>query len=250
MTASAPVAVHPGSRELRAVRAVLMDVDGTLYDQRPLRMLMALELAALPAARRSWRGAGRAWRALAGFRRVREELRSVGRPPSPLAQLQYEVAAGRLGTEPAELAQLVEEWMYRRPLKYLRWCRRAGLEGFLALLARRGLPAGVFSDHPSAAKIEALGLSGRFSIALSATDLEVNAFKPHPRGFQQACARWSLDPAEVLYVGDRPDVDVPGARGAGMPCAILSPGPWPAAGRSDGRYLRVASFAALGRALG
>ena len=231
------------------MRAVLMDVDGTLYDQRWLRMLMALELAALPAAKRSWGGAGRAWRSLARFRRVREELRSLGRPASPLARLQYEVAAGQLGTEPAELAGLVEEWMYQRPLKYLRWCRRAGLERFLASLRERGLLAGIFSDHPSAAKIDALGLSGRFSIALSATDPEVNAFKPHPRGFQAACARWRLDPAEVLYVGDRPDVDVPGACAAGMPCAILSPGPWAVRAGRDGRYLHVASFAALERAL-
>jgi FMN phosphatase YigB (HAD superfamily) len=34
--------------------------------------------------------------------------------------------------------------------------------------------------------------------------------------------KWGLDPSEVLYVGDRIDVDAPGARAAGMPCAVLT----------------------------
>ena len=79
----------------------------------------------------------------------------------------------------------------------------------------------------------ALGLSGRrrssrrwasaasFSVVLCATDPEVGAFKPHPRGFLAACERWQLDPAEVLMVGDRADVDAAGAAAAGMPCVIV-----------------------------
>jgi FMN phosphatase YigB (HAD superfamily) len=58
-------------------------------------------------------------------------------------------------------------------------------------------------------------------VALCATDATVNALKPHPRGFLQACAALGLRPADVLYVGDRPDVDLAGARAAGMACALI-----------------------------
>ena len=60
-------------------------------------------------------------------------------------------------------------------------------------------------------------MSDAFSLVLCATDPEIDAFKPHPRGFLYACRRWSLDPAEVAYVGDRADVDLAGAAAAGMP---------------------------------
>ena len=50
---------------------------------------------------------------------------------------------------------------------------------------------------------------------------EINAFKPHPHGFLHACERWGLQPEEVLFVGDREDVDARGARNAGMPCALV-----------------------------
>ena len=79
----------------------------------------------------------------------------------------------------------------------------------------------MFSDYPSGEKLEALGLDKRLSLTLCATDPEINAFKPHPRGFLRACELWDLDPAEVLYIGDRPEVDAVGAAAAGMPCAIL-----------------------------
>jgi FMN phosphatase YigB (HAD superfamily) len=41
------------------------------------------------------------------------------------------------------------------------------------------------------------------SLALCATSPEINAFKPHPKGFLHACALWGLPPEEVLYIGDR-----------------------------------------------
>ncbi len=39
---------------------------------------------------------------------------------------------------------------------------------------------------------------------------------------REAAARFGLDPADVLYVGDSPVADVLGARSAGMPVAWLN----------------------------
>ena len=88
------------------------------------------------------------------------------------------------------------------------------------------------------------------SAALCATDPEINAFKPYPKGFLHACTLWGLRPEEVLYVGDRPEVDAVGALNAGMPCVILAP--WPRQkGQSDmpSVYKTFSSFARLQRAL-
>jgi HAD superfamily hydrolase (TIGR01549 family) len=152
--------------------------------------------------------------------------------------------------EVEEVEAAVTEWIFRRPLKYLRRCRRAGIEDLLGTLASRGIPAGVFSDYPAREKLEALRLAEKISWVACATDAEVNAFKPHPKGFVWSCERWGLDPAEVLYVGDRAEVDALGAANAGMPCAILSRrlGLAPQ-GAPPARFTRFSSFAGLQHAI-
>ena len=204
------------------IRAVLLDVDGTLYYQERLRLFMALELSCLPFVHMSWRTACDRWRALSIFRHVREELRSLGTADMCLDRWQYVAAAQPVGWEPAVLENLVVEWLYKRPLKYLRLCRRSGLESFLTFLEQHDMRIGVFSDYPVLDKLESLGIAQHISVALCATDPKINAFKPSPQGFVHACRLWGLRPEEVLYVGDRHEVDAVGASSAGMPCAILS----------------------------
>ena len=199
------------------LRAVLFDLDGTLYRQQRLRALMALELAAL--ALKQPRHAPVIWRVLTEFRRAQEELR--GRQNERAADDQLAIAARRSSTPVTRVEAIVAEWMMERPLKYLAGCRAQGLVPLLDFLADRGLEVGVFSDYPAGPKLQALGVGGRFSVVLCSTDPDIGRFKPHPRGFLAACKRWQLDPTEVLVVGDRVDADAAGAAAAGMPCAII-----------------------------
>jgi phosphoglycolate phosphatase/putative hydrolase of the HAD superfamily len=135
--------------------------------------------------------------------------------------LQYVEAAKRAGKDRLQIESVVVEWIHQRPLKYLRLCRRRGIEAFLTFLESKGMQIGVFSDYPALDKLQALGLAERMSLVLSATDPEINAFKPHPTGFLHACALWGLPPEEVLYIGDRLEVDAVGAANAGMPCVLV-----------------------------
>jgi HAD superfamily hydrolase (TIGR01509 family) len=226
-TASAPAL--PGGRPSlaspldsnRRIRAVLFDLDGTLYDQRRMRTLMAMELAAM-LLRRPFQ-APRDWRTLAVFRKAQESLRHDRSRRGPAAQL--EEAAARLRLPLAEVEAVTTEWMMKRPLKHMARCRAAGTIELLASLHARGIEMGVLSDYPAGDKLEALGIASSFSVVLCATDPEVGAFKPDPRGFLAAAARWRLAPAEVLMVGDRADADAAGAEAAGMPCVIIGRSP-------------------------
>jgi HAD superfamily hydrolase (TIGR01549 family) len=209
-------------KRLHPLRAVLLDIDGTLYHQQSLRGLMALELSTLPVTLGSVRGALRVCRILKCFREVREELRTFVDSGVPLANLQYALVAERVCVNPREVKMVVKEWMYCRPLKYLRICRRRGMMKFFQFAAERGLRTGVFSDYPAREKLHGLGIHAPLTVELCATDPELNAFKPNPKGFLHACSLWDLDPGEVLYVGDRPEVDACGAKAAGMPCVIFS----------------------------
>jgi HAD superfamily hydrolase (TIGR01549 family) len=211
--------------EPSAIRAVLFDFDGTLYAQLPLRIAMAGEMAIASAGTLFSRGP-RVPRVIATFRKTRERLRNEphGEPDGkpPIVTRQYTAVAETLSVSPAEVERIVDEWMYRRPLKWLKYCRRRGLVDVLDWLELRGLRKGVLSDYPAVDKLAALGLAGRFDPVVSATDPDVNALKPNPRGYVAAARRWDLDPSEILYVGDRIEVDAAGARAAGMPCAVLT----------------------------
>ena len=201
----------------RRVRAVLFDVDGTLYRQRPLRLRMAAELGAL-ALTRPLR-APSVWRTLSAYRRAQEGLR--GHEGAGAAR-QLELAALQAGVSIDQAAEIVDEWMIDRPLKYLARCRAQGLVDLLEFLHARRVRIGILSDYPARRKLDALGISHYFSVVLCGGDPDVDAFKPSPRGFLAACARWQLDPGDVLYVGDRADADAAGAAAAKMPAVIVT----------------------------
>ena len=204
-------------RTERTIRAVLFDLDGTLYAQRPLRALMGAELA-LFALRHPQRGS-RVMRAIAAYRRAQEQLR--GANARAVASWQLGAAATASGVPLAEMSQIVGEWMLQRPLKYLRACRAAGVLDLLMMLQSQQVQLGVLSDYPPDDKLRALGLSSFFPLTLCASSPEIGAFKPSPAGFLLACDRWGLSPEDVLVVGDRLDADAAGAEAAGMDCVVL-----------------------------
>lgn len=198
---------------------MLFDLDGTLYTQKPVQLRMALELATLPLAH-PFAAAGML-RALRSYRHAQEELRARDPEPGSLADAQVAIAARRSGLPHERVSALVEEWMIRRPLKYLRSQLAPGTLELLDRLQAAGVQIGLLSDYPAVDKLQALGLAGRFSPILCSSDPAINRFKPDPRGFQVAAEIWDLPTDQVLMVGDRYEVDFVGARAAGMPCVLV-----------------------------
>ncbi|MEE2888261.1 MAG: HAD family hydrolase [Planctomycetota bacterium] len=222
------------------IRGVLFDVDGTLYHAWPMRIRLALALLALPFF--GWRKARRTWRCIKCYRTALEEIRHAQPDGEAVGLAHLRRAADLAGEDVDAIKSTIEEWVMRRPLRYLRRCRRKGLLEFLDDLRRRNIQIGFFSDYPAAAKLAALEVDGYASICLSAGDPEINAFKPWPQGFLRASKLFALSCEEVLYIGDRPNVDAVGATNAGMRCAILGRG----TSSRQSAYLAVTGFADLG----
>jgi putative hydrolase of the HAD superfamily len=63
-------------------------------------------------------------------------------------------------------------------------------------------------------KLRILGVRDHFEAVLCGDDL--GASKPEPAAFLAACRALDLDPGEVLYVGNEPDIDAAGAVAAGL----------------------------------
>ncbi|MCG7528745.1 HAD family hydrolase [Streptomyces sp. OfavH-34-F] len=70
------------------------------------------------------------------------------------------------------------------------------------------------AQDPQHRKLTALGVRDRFESLLCAVELGVS--KPAPEAFLASCAALALEPHEVLYVGDEPDIDAAGATAAGL----------------------------------
>jgi HAD superfamily hydrolase (TIGR01549 family) len=194
--------------------AVIFDMDGTLYDQRKLRLCMVREMFTyvLRQPRRLTE-----WRILWLFRKMREK--HAAEVASGLESWQYVWAARAAGVSPEKVRAVVTEWMFERPLAYLRPCRYLGAEALFSQLQRHGIPIGVFSDYPATDKLRALGLTAQ--VVISATDAEVNRLKPDPTGLLVAAAKLGTPTLECLFIGDQEAKDGECARRAGMPYLIL-----------------------------
>jgi putative hydrolase of the HAD superfamily len=68
--------------------------------------------------------------------------------------------------------------------------------------------------HVQDRKLRVLGIRDRFEAVLCAAELGVA--KPDAQAFQATCGALGLPPAEVVYVGDHPEIDGQGAADAGL----------------------------------
>lgn len=198
-------------------RALILDVDGTLYAQPPVRLAMAWRLARATA--RSPREGVRSWRVLSAYRSAQEALR--GQASHSAGDDQLRVAATRCGVDATDVRACVERWMHVEPGDLLLRHRRPGLVELLRAARDAGVAIGVFSDYPAERKLAAMGLDGLIDVVRSAHDPAIGRFKPAPDGLLAVARALGVAPAECVYVGDRFEVDGVAAQAAGMPAFIV-----------------------------
>lgn len=196
------------------IKAVIFDVDGTLYDQRKLRRLMAGRLLKY-AFTHPWN-----WqdiKIISCFRKEREQrAESLS---EDLETEQYEWTAKVLGVTPEKVRKVIETWMYKAPLKYLYSCRYSEAADFIVQLREKGIIVTVFSDYPAPEKLIAMEILTDYAFA--ATDKDINRLKPDPGGPLHISRRLGILPEECLFIGDRDDRDGECARRAGMSYFIV-----------------------------
>jgi FMN phosphatase YigB (HAD superfamily) len=195
--------------------AWLVDLDGTLYTQRWVRLAMAAELLLF--------GWG-AIKTLRQFRHEHEALREEQNAGRALATTHASPFAGQLartaaalGAPVAEVERVVKSWMFERPGKWIaRFPRRALLAELAAFKAQGGRTA-LVSDYPAERKIDALGVRSLFDAIVANGEAHgPRRLKPDPEGYLHAAEMLKVDPARCLVIGDRDDADGEAARAAKM----------------------------------
>ena len=219
---------------VRAIDAVLFDLDDTLLDRRRTldRWLAALsaraglppaDAAACRARFHGIDGSGYTSRAIV-FERMSAEFPALG-------------PADAFGRDFLEHAWSACEYV-DGARDALAWCRR------------RGLATAVVTNGASAvqrAKLRSLGLEALVD-AVCISD-EAGVAKPAAEAFHGAARRLGVEPSRCAFVGDHPRTDVEGARQAGMLAVWLERDlAWPAELPRPARA--IATLAELAGALG
>ena len=195
--------------------AWLVDLDGTLYTARWVKLAMAVELALF-----GWSAVS----TLRQFRHQHEALReqqSAGKAlavsfATPFAA-QLARTAEVLGVPSSEVERVVRRWMFERPGKWIaRFPRRALLAEIAEFKARGGRTA-LVSDYPAELKLDALKSRSLFEVIVAnGESYGPKRLKPDPEGYLRAAELLGVEPARCLVIGDRDDADGEAARAANM----------------------------------
>lgn len=104
-----------------------------------------------------------------------------------------------------------------------------GVETLLDVLHGRGIRTGVVSDGNAAVqarKVAGLGgVAARLDTVVLTDALGPGFAKPSPAGFRVACKLLDVPPRSTIYVGNDPRKDFAGARGAGLRTIRIGPIP-------------------------
>jgi putative hydrolase of the HAD superfamily len=193
---------------LSSVRAIAFDLDNTLWDVEPV-------LARAEARLLAWLGENcpriAARLTAEDMRAAREQL--AHREPHNAHDVTYlrltalTAHAREHGYGEHLAAEAFEVFLRARNEVQL----YADVAPALARLRRRYPLASLSNGN---ADLQRIGLAQHFRVSLSAR--QIGAAKPHPRCFERLAAELALEPAEILYVGDEPWLDVEAARAAGL----------------------------------
>ena len=195
-------------------KAVIFDVDGTLYHLKKMYRIMFWEIINYYFYHPQ------------NFREIniiidfiKEREKHALEVVDDVENAQYEWTAIKHKISQQEVRELVERWIFQVPLKHIYSCRRIEVIDLFNKLIIHGIPTGIFSDYPSKAKLKELGLSTQCIV--SSTDPNVGKLKPDPKGLLLAANILGVSVEDCLLIGDRDDRDGESARRAGMEYFIL-----------------------------
>jgi putative hydrolase of the HAD superfamily len=197
-----------------AARLVVFDVDGTLYDQRAMRLRMMREVV----GNAIWSRCLTNLRVLRTYRQYHETIGD--QEIDGFADALVVRTAEATDEEVQTVRAIVAEWIEVRPLAHIRACRYPHVDKLFAALHRQSKKIGIFSDYPAIEKLCAMELAADHVV--SAGDEDVGILKPHPRGLELLMERAGVSPDETIMIGDRIERDGEAARRAGVTALIRS----------------------------
>lgn len=199
--------------DISQYQAVIFDMDGTLYFQKPFRRKMASAML-MHLIRHPFSIGDMLL--VAKYRKEREAWKENA---ENLEQRQYAYVAQKCGCEPGKVAEAVRFFMYDLPMPLLRANRDDILADVVRELKRKNITTAIYSDYPAEKKLKALGIE--VDHVFCAFDREISCMKPDPKGLQVVLQTIKCKPERALMIGDRYEKDGLCAKENGVDYLIL-----------------------------
>jgi len=185
---------------LDKVKAVFLDLDGTLYDLKKMQRIMRKKIL-IHLLNKPWKF--KEILIVYYFRKDRKN--SSGAFVPDLKTTQYRWLQRRFDMPLEELESIIQKWMFDLPSEHLGKLGFSSVHSFFYQLKQKGIPYGIHSDLPLGNKLEALKIQVDFQT--DATDSDINALKPHPAGVMRFAKKLGIETEEVLVLGDKKELD-------------------------------------------
>jgi FMN phosphatase YigB (HAD superfamily) len=184
-------------KKLCEYKLIILDMDGTLYYQAPLRFCMCIELMLYYAVH---------------LRRI-AELFMIYR-----FRKSYENGVLERGNS------VIEYWMQEKPLQYISRFRDKKLIFLIRRLREHGAKIAVYSDYPVQLKLTALpDLTADY--VFCAADSAIQCLKPDPAGLNNILRITGETAKNSIFIGDRYKKDGKCAENTGMDYIVLDNNP-------------------------
>ena len=199
--------INKKNKKLDQYKAVVFDLDGTLYYQKPFRRRMvrflACHLFTHPRAIRDML-------IILDYRKIREDWEHYEKvqcfeETMDLEARQYHFVAKRKKTTPEYVKNVISFYMLETPLKLLYEYRDSELIQMIEDLRKKQVRIVIYSDYPVENKRKVLQVEA--DLCFTSTDKEINSMKPDSKGLQVILQQLQMKPEEVIMVGDRYEKD-------------------------------------------
>ena len=198
-------------RDLNDYERYVFDLDGTLYDQPRLRLIMAVRLVLYYALHPL---AVKELFILQHFRKVKDGWTLSSSEDDIISK----VAADK-GTDTESVRKIVRRWIYDNPLSAMEKTRDDKLLGWIRTLRQNGKKVMIFSDYPAKDKLGALGIT--VDGIYDPDDERIDELKPSPKGLKVIMEDTGTGADHILMIGDREEKDGQSADACGIDHLIL-----------------------------
>ncbi|MCR5672408.1 MAG: HAD-IA family hydrolase [Lachnospiraceae bacterium] len=198
-------------KDINDYRLYVFDLDGTLYDQPKMRLIMAMRLALYYALHPFSAGD---LILLQHFRKVKDSRTADSSDEDVIAAVAKEKNA-----DPERVRRIIKKWIYDNPLSALDKVKDTALIAWMEDLKKSGKKVVIFSDYPSKDKLEAMSVAvdGMYD----PEDPRIDEQKPSPKGLQVIMEDTGIAAKDILMIGDRMEKDGASAASCGIDHLIL-----------------------------
>lgn len=186
----------------------VFDVDGTLYFQNKLRMVMAGRLLGYYICHIN---KYKDLFIIKDFRSLRDRAKDT--------ENLYELTAEKNKVSTERVKDVIKKWIYDNPLDAVRATRDKKLIEIIERLQNEDKKVAIWSDYAADDKLKALGIKCEY--VYTAEQERVGELKPSPKGLNLIMKDLNVSADKTLMVGDRMVKDGEAAKAAGCDYIIL-----------------------------